>query len=861
VNHPCNSESHTLRLSLAFSIVLCFHAATMQAQTPLRATFHGVITDPSGAVVPGASVELDSLSGSRVAKTVTSPTGRFEFRGISQGSYTVVVPPVHGFAAYQTAMTIDEDISSITITLQPQVESESVTASADESASSDGSSNRDAVAVTGSAMERLPVFDQDYVSALTPFLDPASSASDGITIMVNGIEMKASIISPSAIAEVQINNDPYSAEYSRPGRGRINIIPKPGSPEFQGELNFISRDATFNASNYFAIGKPPEQRRIYEGNLTGPLGTSRHTTFIFSGNRREEDTDAAVHASGPSGLIETNVPTPTRNEQVSMNVGHDFSDQHRVSLGYNFELQRMTNSGVGGLVLAEAGTNLVAREDDILFSDRIILKPNLLHQIQLFFEKDEEVTKSVTDAPAIQVQDSFTGGGAQGDIARTENTLHITEVVSWTRGKHYLRFGADVPQSSRRALDDHTNRLETFGFASIADFVNSNPYVWTAQQGTGRGLYWINETGAFIQDEISIRKNLRFTAGLRYQWQTYITDNDDFAPRLSMAWSVNDRTTIRAGSGMFYDRTGGDFPGTFKVHNGIVLHSVQVLNPGFPSSLPSGVSIGSLPSSIVREAPGMRAPYSMLYSLDVERQARRNLTITIGYHGILGVSTFRSRDANAPLPSDYSVSPDSTLGFVQQIESGGRLLSNALEVTVRSKANQWFTGQGKYTLSRAHDNTGGINWYPQNQYAPNDEWGRSSFDQLQRFNLIGNVHPDHWLTLGLATALHSGAPYTETAGADIYHTGLSNARPAGVRRNTLRGAGAADLDLLWDHDLHVGKKKPPDGQTLNFGVSAFNVFNHPNFTTYAGSVQSQLFRQPTTALAGRQLQFGIRYSF
>jgi hypothetical protein len=854
--------SLTLRRFLfAILLSLTTFAIAVAAQIPPHASLTGIVTDSSGAVVPAVLVQLESPSGSVVAATNTSSAGRFEFRGIVQGAYMVVVPSVKGFETYSAPAKIDERVMSITIVLTPHVASETVEAQSEQSLSTDASSNRDAIVVSGSALEKLPVFDQDYVSALLPFLDPASSASDGVTIMVNGVEMPASILSPSAIAEVRINNDPYSAEYSRPGRGRIDIIPKPGSPAFHGEFNFITRDADFNASNYFALGKPDEQRRIYEGNFTGPLGNDRHTTFIFAGNWKQEDTDAEVHAFGPTGPIDGNVPTPSRNGQVSMNVEHDFSDRNRASIGYNFELQQLTNSGVGGLVLAEAGTNSTSREDDILFSDRLILEPNLIHQIQLIFEKDEEVTESVTNAAAVQVQDSFTGGGAQGDLARTENTLHITEAVSWTHGTHYVRFGANIPQISRRALDDHTNRLGTFGFASIADYQNATPYVWTAQEGIGRGLYWINQLGAFIQDEISFSKNLHFTAGMRYQWQTYISDNDNFAPRFSVAWSPSEKTVIRTGVGVFYDRTGGDLPGTFKVHNGVVLHSVQILNPGYPNALPNGETIGDLPTSIVREASGMRAPYTFQYSLDVERHLLRNVTATAGYHGILGVSMFRSRDANAPLPPNYETVPDPSLSFVQQIESGGRLLSNAFELTIRSTKSRWFTGQGKYTISRSNDNTGGINWYPQNQYEPNAEWGRSSFDQRQRLNLIGNIHPDHWLTMGLATTLYSGAPYTETAGADLFNTGLSNARPPGVGRNTLQGSGTADLDLLWDHDFHMERKKHKEGKTLNFGVSAFNVLNHPNFSTFAGSVRSLLFQQPTSALPARQLQFGFRYEF
>src|SRR5205823_4859667 len=104
---------------------------------------------------------------------------------------------------------------------------------------------------------------------------------------------------------------------------------------------------------------------------------------------------------------------------------------------------------------------------------------------------------------------------------------------------------------------------------------------------------------------------------------------------------------------------------------------------------------------------------------------------------------FRSRDANAPIvPPNPSLSvdyprPNLNYGQIQQIESGGRTLLNAFDLSFRGKAGHWFTGQVQYTLARFDGNTGGINAFPQNQYDPNDDWGRSDQDRLQRFNLMG----------------------------------------------------------------------------------------------------------------------------
>ncbi|MDP9049473.1 MAG: hypothetical protein M3O31_01950, partial [Acidobacteriota bacterium] len=182
-------------------------------------------------------------------------------------------------------------------------------------------------------------------------------------------------------------------------------------------------------------------------------------------------------------------------------------------------------------------------------------------------------------------------------------------------------------------------------------------------------------------------------------------------------------------------------------------------------------------------------------------------------------------------------------------------------ISFRSQNGRWFTGQAQYTLASFEGNTGGINWFPQDQYNPNAEWGRSTQDSRHRLNLIGNINPDHWLTLGVNLAFYSGTPYNESTGTDFYHTLLGNARPAGVGRNTLQGAATAELDLSYAHDFYLTKARDENARVFTAEFSAFNVLNHSNYTDYIGTVTSSHFGQPTSANPGRQLQFSIGYRF
>src|SRR5206468_12397562 len=121
----------------------------------------------------------------------------------------------------------------------------------------------------------------------------------------------------------------------------------------------------------------------------------------------------------------------------------------------------------------------------------------------------------------------------------------------------------------------------------------------------------------------------------------------------------------------------------------------------------AGAAFPTVPSNIVRFAPGLRSPYTIQSSIGIDRQLTKKSTVTVTYRNAVQIKSFRSRDANAPVlpaspvPGATYARPNPTLGQVQQIESGGRQMTNALDVTFRGEAGRWFSGQVQYTLARA----------------------------------------------------------------------------------------------------------------------------------------------------------------
>ena len=840
---------------------LGFASASVFGQSALS----GSILDPAGLSVQGSIVHLESTAGVVLRAAVSDAAGRFRLGSAPPGDYQITVAAENGFGPVRMPVHLTSGVfAPVVIHLSLQAVDQTVSVAAEDinGLSPDADTNGDQAKVGSQLMEKIPVLDQDIVSTLTPFLAPSSVNSKGVTLVVDGIEMKGAGVSPSAIKSVAINNDPYSPEARSPGKGRIEITTKTGTPQFHGTLNFVLRDSSLDATTHFALARPTEQKRIYEGLITGPLGGGGNTTFLISGSRQEDDLQSIVHAIDVTNqVISQNVPTPVHTTLFAVRAARDLSPNHRVSFQYNVEDIIANNQGVGGVVLAGSGVNSQTREDDLIFNDTLTVSPRLLNQFQLFLEKDHNPVRSVTDEAKIVVDGTLTGGGAQADVLDTENNMKINDIVSFNKGRNLFKAGILIPNLSRRAWEDHANRLGSFYYASTGAQAAQTPYKFTQEAGVGRTTFWANEIGSFVSDQIQVKPNLQLSVGLRYDWQTYLETLHNFGPRVSLAYSpVKDRKLVyRAGYGIFYDRAGARPISELKRFNGTTIRSITILNPDYASPIPPGQTIFSLPTDLTTLAPNVSVPVLHFFSFGIDRQLTRGATLSFAYRGNVGVNLFRSQDANAPLGPGYMVRPNATLGAVRQIQSRGRQVSNALDVTLRGDLGHWFTGLAQYTLGRTENNTGGIGWFPANQYDYTGEYARADFDQLQRLNILGTFNEGHWLSLGVAANVNSGSPYTETSGVDSFQTGLLNERPDGIARNSLQAAGYANLDVRWSHDFRP--RRTIELPILNFAVDAFNLPNHTNLTKYVGNVQSAFFEQATAALPARRLQFTLRVKF
>ena len=857
----------TRRLT-ALLLLLAFLPAFVSAQDLSGVPVTGVVMDPARAGVFGAKVTLRRADGVEAQSTTAGSDGAFRLDGVAPGNYDVRIEQP-GFKTSTSRVRVGNQIpGALRVTLALADVRQEVTVGAETAeVNTNTSDNLDTVALDRSALDNLPIFDQDFIGTMSRFLDAGSLGTSGVSIIVDGVEGSRAGVSASAIQEVKLNQDPYSAEYSRPGRSRIEIITKPGSSAYHGTFNFLFRDSSLNARDPFALTRPPEQRRIFEGNITGPLDRSKKTSFLISANREEEDAQATVFAQGLAGAIRQTAPAPQRNTELTGGINRQLGDKHIISIRGVYTARTVANQGVGGFTLPEAGANLEDREDMIYFNHSGQLTKRLLNQFRLITARQHTPTTSINPGPKIVVLGAFTGGGAQADRLQTENHVIFNEILVWSGARHTVRGGFNVPDISRRGLNDYTNASGTYTFASLQDYQLNRPFSLLRQSGNGHVVFVEKVLGGFIQDEFRMRPNFQISLGLRYDWQNYLHDNNNFSPRVSLAWSPGkSKTVIRTGAGLFVDRTGPGPIFDLLRYDGVQQRQVLISNPLFPDPTATGAT------NVVRFQAGVKIPYTLQYGTSVERQLAKQTTLTVTYTGLRGVHLFRSRDVNAPLGPLYLARPNPAFGVLRQIESAGDLESQSLEIGLRGNVTRYFTGMVQYTLGRAYNNiggatadgnraTGGINSYPANNYDLSGEWSRAEFDQRHRFSLLGTVTPGKYFKLGVAVSLYSGRPYSETTGRDDNHDGLANDRPAGVRRNSLQGPGYADLDLRWSRDFFLASAKKDKGPTVTLGFDAFNILNRVNYVSYVGDVNSPFFGKPIAAQPSRRLQVSFRFRF
>lgn len=813
--------------------------------------------------MPGATVQITNAGGKLVSSTTSDSSGSFQLRSMQSGVVTLTVTRA-GFRLSTRPLRLGAGpIPKLTVTLSladvsTTVEVQSGDAAAEVSTEADR--NQSAEVFDRGVLNQVPIFDNDYITTLSRFLNPDSTGTNGISLVVNGIEANGPGVPPSAIKSVTINQNPYSALFARPGRARLELTTEGGTPQLHGSATFLFRDSVFDAKNHFASVKPAERRVYGDGSLTGPLDQSARTTFLIGMELDRDDQQSIVFAATPDGIVNANVPFPQRHVFVSGRGFRTYGDGNQFWIGYSYENRSVDNAGVGGTVLLSAGTNTRFFEHEINVQDTHIFGKNAVNVLHFLVGQNTNGTSSLNTLPQLIVSGSFTGGGAQADLRRTENHFDGTDVVTITHGKQQFKFGIDVPDISRRAFENNTYRQGTYSFSSLAAYTAHQPFSYLEQSGPSRVTFVEKTVAGIFEDTVQFTPRLTAVAGLRYYWQNYFHSvGHNLAPRLDLNFAPSSKihTVLRAGAGLFFDRSGPLPISDLLLFDGSHLQRRLVLHPSYPAT---STEISGTPTSLVALDPRSIIPHSLQFSFGVEQQVTRSSTVTVNYIGFRGMDLFRSIDANAPLPPVFAARPNASLGQLRQIQSEGHSKSDAMEITFRGRPVSWFSGQMQYALTKSYNNTSGITYFPAASYAPDADWARSDNDRRHKFDMLGTAHVSHGFLVGTALSVYSGLPINVTTGNDNNNDGLALDRPLITPRNSFHGPGYLDLDLNLSREFALthAVKNPP---TLAVTLNGFNVINHTNPTGYVGVVSSPFFGKSVAALPPRRLQLNVQVRF
>ncbi|PYQ01722.1 MAG: hypothetical protein DMF82_18495, partial [Acidobacteria bacterium] len=207
-------------------------SASLAAADDTPATLRGRVTDPLGGAVVGAQVEAKGPAGAKSA--LTGSTGEYALSGLRPGTYTVLVTRSK-FTPYSNEVQLAAGhtaVLDVQLELAPVEETVTVK-SPNPPLSIEPQNNAGAIVIQGADLDALPDDPDEMAEALQALAGPAAGPNGG-QIFIDGFT-GGRLPPKSAIREIRLNANPFSAEYDRPGFGRIEIFTRPGSDKLRGD--------------------------------------------------------------------------------------------------------------------------------------------------------------------------------------------------------------------------------------------------------------------------------------------------------------------------------------------------------------------------------------------------------------------------------------------------------------------------------------------------------------------------------------------------------------------------------------------------------------------------------------------------
>ena len=576
----------------------------------------------------------------------------------------------------------------------------------------------------------------------------------------------------------------------RGGGGNIEIIERGGTGDFHGNFSFDFRDEELTATNALADNKPEFQQRNINANISGPFIRDFLTaSFTFSQNERE-NADTVV-ASTPTGNVSFGIVSPEVNRSYSTNGQMQLGTAPRAAFQRALSARDQRQQRRRWVHPARARIDADPHQHQRRLREIWVISPRTLHEVSLTHFGNEFTNEAVTRAERINVLDAFRSGGADRNNRRRENNYTLANLLWYEGDRLTFKTGTEIGYRTNSSFSED-GFLGTFTFSSLDDFLAGRPLAYTVTRGDPDLDTTQLEVAGFVQTDWRISRRFTFFAGLRYERQTNITDNDNFDPRVGFAYSLGSATVLRGGAGLFHQNLNLRLAQDVLRLDGTRQYEIEVNNPSYPDPFAGGEANVVPPLSRRLFAPDLSVPYQARASLSLARTLPWNISVDASYDFSRGYDRFRTINLNAPLPGETEP-PNPDEGRILQLESTGRSRSHSLRVGFRQRLT-FLTYNASYTLSSNYDDGQGPFYVPMNSYDPDADWGRAGFSQRHRYSFGVNMEAPFGTLLTIDAFGNSGRPYNITTGADDNSDLEGNDRPDGVERNSADGPSFFNVD-------------------------------------------------------------------
>ncbi len=648
--------------------------------------------------------------------------------------------------------------------------------------------------------------------------------------------------------------------------------------------------------------------------------TDPFTQQPFPGGRipreRQHPVGAAVAALYPA----PNRPVPQQNfisspalrdrdDHFDARLDHSLGKSSDLAVRYSFADRNLYEPFSGSIfaLVPGFGTNVPRRAQNVMVSETHAFSPVLLNEVRLGFNRvaagsfHENQGRSINRSVGLPELSSnprdfglsfltLPGFSPLGDEFNNpqhsvSNTYQIVDHASYARGRHWVKFGADLRAVQQNAFRDVQSRgfLTFLGFTGnpLADLLLGFPSLTGGARLDNHQHLRTEGYHFFVQDSYRLRPNLMLAVGLRYEYNSppvdaedranvydparqalvkvgtggiprsgYESDKNNWAPRLGLTWAPgNKNTVLRAGYGLYYDQS-ALAPGEGLYFNAPFFDFKLYFSlPGLPLTLsdpfPSFFPV-SLPSSALAFQRDLRTPYLQHWNFNVQQQLGKRRVLEVGYVGSKGTRLLTARDINQPRPSPRQPNPRPVRQFddITMLESRSNSSYHSLQVRFQQRLEAGLSLLSAYTWSKSLDDassffsSAGDPNFPQDSLNVRAERGRSNFDARHRLSVSysydlpfgkGRRLLGGWQTNGILT-FQSGRPFTVALHPDFDNSNTGRSIlgfGANDRPNVLRNPRLSDpAPEQWFNTAAF--VVPPPG---NFGNSGRNILDGPGLVT------------------------------